>query len=481
MALLKGKTVRRKAPVVIQDVVKVPTEIRQYHKSVTLSIDIFFVNGIPYFATLSLRICFLSVTHLTNRKIPTIFSALWAMHNFYLQKGFQIVFIKGDGEFKPLEEKMSELFGGLTMNLASANEHVPDIEQKIQVIKERVRAVVYSMPVNALPPLVVVHAVLFVTKQLNLFPVKGGISTQFSPRQIMTGEVVNYKFCSVPFGCYCQISNEGTPRNSMLARTEGALALGPSGNAQGGHKFWTLNTGSIVVWRQWVRLPMTEAVIARIDSKARGQPAQPVFTDRQGRPIVNVTMDLPYDQNGPEDLAPDAVTKVDDIPGVHLPDADGSDEIPGVDSSDQDYTDHADVDVGVDFNSPVPEEPALVDTGATDAVVSPPVGNIQGNPDGVWRSTRERKQVVKWKPSMQGKKYVFAALVLATTELGKSFYQEENYQYDAGVAFAFMQQLSLKSALNKWGDDAEQAGIKEVSQLHWRDTFVPKHYFYLQD
>ena len=62
MALLKGKTVRRKAPVVIQDIVKVPTEIRQYHKSVTLSIDIFFVNGVLYFATLSLRICFLSVT-----------------------------------------------------------------------------------------------------------------------------------------------------------------------------------------------------------------------------------------------------------------------------------------------------------------------------------------------------------------------------------------------------------------------------------
>jgi hypothetical protein len=128
VALLKGKTVRCKAPVVIQDTVKVPTEIRQYHKNVTLSIDIFFVNGVPYFATLSLRICFMSVTHLTNRKIPTIFGALRAMHNFYLQKGFQIVFIKGDGEFKPLEEKMSELFGGPNMNLARANEHVPEIE-----------------------------------------------------------------------------------------------------------------------------------------------------------------------------------------------------------------------------------------------------------------------------------------------------------------------------------------------------------------
>jgi hypothetical protein len=99
---------------------------------------------------------------------------------------------------------------------------------------------------------------------------------------------------------------------------------------------------------------MTEAVIARIDSKAQGQPAQPVFTDRLGLPIGNVAMEMPYDPTGPEDSAPEDVTEIEDLPGVHLPDTEGSDEIPGVGSTDQDYTDHADVDVGVDFDSPVP-------------------------------------------------------------------------------------------------------------------------------
>ena len=89
---------------VTEDIIEVPKEIWTLHKRVTLVIDIFFVNGIPYFATLSLRICFLSVTHLSNRKIPSIFKALKNMHNYYLQRGFQIVFIKGDGEFKPLED-----------------------------------------------------------------------------------------------------------------------------------------------------------------------------------------------------------------------------------------------------------------------------------------------------------------------------------------------------------------------------------------
>ena len=77
--------------------------------------------------------------------------------------------------------------------LASAKEHVPEIERKIQVIKERVRAVIYSIPFNSLPTRMLVHTVLFVTKQLNLFPVKGGLSLKLSPKQIMSGEVVHYK------------------------------------------------------------------------------------------------------------------------------------------------------------------------------------------------------------------------------------------------------------------------------------------------
>jgi hypothetical protein len=190
----------------MEDIIEVPKEIRQLHKRVTLTIDIFFANGVLFFVTLSLQICFLSVTHLQNRKIDTIFRALKTMHNFYLQRGFKIVFIKGDGEFKPLDGMMSELYGAPKINLSSANEHVPETERKIWVIKEQVCAVVYSLPVNTLPPVVLVNAVLFVTKQLNLFPVKGGIPTQFSPKQIMTGKVVHYKFCSVPFGQYCQIS-----------------------------------------------------------------------------------------------------------------------------------------------------------------------------------------------------------------------------------------------------------------------------------
>jgi hypothetical protein len=58
---------------------------------------------------------------------------------------------------------MAMVYGVPKLNLASANEHIPEIERKIWVIKERVRAVIYSIPFNSPPAQMLVHAVLLVT------------------------------------------------------------------------------------------------------------------------------------------------------------------------------------------------------------------------------------------------------------------------------------------------------------------------------
>jgi hypothetical protein len=92
----------------------------------------------------------------------------------------------------------------------------------------------------------------------------------------------------------CQISEKAQPRNSLAPRTQGALALGTSGNVQGGHKFHTLNTGMVVVQRNWKVLPMPPSVTDRIHSKAQGQPAQPIFADQHGKPIGDFPMTIQW-------------------------------------------------------------------------------------------------------------------------------------------------------------------------------------------
>ncbi len=101
--------------------------------------------------------------------------------------------------------------------------------------------------IHSIPAWMLIHAVLFVTKQLNLFPMKGGLSSRLSPKQIMLEEVVHYKFCAMGFGRYCRIPEEDRPQHNFAARMQGVISLGPSGNAQGGHKFYTLTTGKLVV------------------------------------------------------------------------------------------------------------------------------------------------------------------------------------------------------------------------------------------
>jgi hypothetical protein len=50
------------------------------------------------------------------------------IYQYYLQRGFHITTVHVDGEFAPLKVLIESLPGGPMVNLASPNEHVPEIE-----------------------------------------------------------------------------------------------------------------------------------------------------------------------------------------------------------------------------------------------------------------------------------------------------------------------------------------------------------------
>ena len=69
IASLKAKTTRGKPTPVAGNPLKVPKDFLKQHKEVYMTTDIFFVNKIQFFITLSRKIDFTAVTHLGNRKI----------------------------------------------------------------------------------------------------------------------------------------------------------------------------------------------------------------------------------------------------------------------------------------------------------------------------------------------------------------------------------------------------------------------------
>jgi hypothetical protein len=208
------------------------------------------------------------------------------------------------------------------VNLASANEHVPEIERRIRVVKERCRSTRHSLPFQRIPKLLTIHIVLNLVKLLNFFPTKGRISETLSPKTIMSGETLDFKkHLSLQIGQYCQVHEEETPRNSQTARTKGAISLGPSGNLRGGFKFMTLNTGKKIVRRSWDVIPTPDTVIARVNALCSIQPEQMTFTDRHGRLIGDIEISG-VDSDETDDI------QIQDAD----PDIDDDIEIPGVDA-----------------------------------------------------------------------------------------------------------------------------------------------------
>jgi hypothetical protein len=97
MTALKGKTTQSKPNLVAKDFVKFPVELQKLHQEVFLTVDIFFVNKIPFFLTLSQKICFTAVNHLADRTVPQIFKAFKETYQYYLHCGFCITTVHADG------------------------------------------------------------------------------------------------------------------------------------------------------------------------------------------------------------------------------------------------------------------------------------------------------------------------------------------------------------------------------------------------
>ena len=121
---LKGKTTRTKPTLVAGHQLKIPKGIMDKHKNVFMSVDIFFVNQIPFFLSLSRKINYAGVQNLSNCKVQTAFAAFVAIYSFYRRRNFIITEVSMDGEFVALQDKIEAMPGGPRVNLLSANEHV---------------------------------------------------------------------------------------------------------------------------------------------------------------------------------------------------------------------------------------------------------------------------------------------------------------------------------------------------------------------
>jgi hypothetical protein len=74
--------------------------------------------------------------------------------------------VHADGELAPLKSLIEYIPGGPMVNLTNTMEHMPEIERRIRLVKERCWATLHSLPFERIPKIMTVHIVLNVVKLL---------------------------------------------------------------------------------------------------------------------------------------------------------------------------------------------------------------------------------------------------------------------------------------------------------------------------
>ena len=113
---------------------------------------------------------------------------------------------------------------------------------------------------------------------VNVFSLKSGISDHMSPMTIVEGVKLDYnKHFKVIPGEYAQ--NFEDSDNTMKKRTIGAIALGPSGNLQGGVQCFSLKSRLILNQnsKDFRLLPIPADIITRVHVMAKSLPRGIIF------------------------------------------------------------------------------------------------------------------------------------------------------------------------------------------------------------
>jgi hypothetical protein len=161
---------------------------------------------------------------------------------------------------------------GVCMNFTNTLDHIPEAERNNRTIKECVRAAYHQLPYKALPRQLIRYLVQTQASQLNLFPVKGGITPYYSPRTILGLPTLDYvKHCTVPFGAYVQANHETNQTNSNASRTIDTIYLRPVNSMQGGHELYDLNPGRVITRARVTQIPVTDMAIKAIEQIAEDQ------------------------------------------------------------------------------------------------------------------------------------------------------------------------------------------------------------------
>ena len=255
-----------------------------------------------------------------------------------------------------------------------------------------------------------------------------------------------------------------------------------------------LDSGRKITRFAWTNLPMPDIVIKRIEEMAKGQPEDLIFTDRKGRLIAdNEIPGVDGDEiEDPQDNDPivesDDLDDENELAAQAIAEAAAAAELAPEPEPELTILEPAPTAAPEITNNPLeaatpmmapepppaPEEPS--NNQPSEATAEPAVE--PGETAGVGRPKRNRAPPKSYIPSMKGNRYSYACQALPGGALHPDLHMvflQHMIEEVPDTVGAILTQFSMKAGLKEWGKDAEKAVYDEMKQLHFRNTFVPKH------
>ena len=508
---LKGKLTHRPPLPVLDNYIELPIELTDAHHNVTLCMDTMKVNGLAFLTSVSRNLQYRTAEWVPNTLAQTYASRFRVICDLYRNGGYALTKVHCDNEFRAMFTRFP--VEGVTPNYANPNDHVPEAERNIRVLKERIRATFHRLPFTSLPKLMLKILVMESAKKLNFFPAKGGVSPYYSPRALLHRVGLDYdKHCRFSFGDYVQARQDNHPTNSLKARTLDCIYLRFTANQQGGHELMDLHTGRLITRGHVVGVPLTEHVIKAVNAMAaaEGMPDGLKVTTKSGTILydsawlagvhhdnddptnddnddpTNDNPANPDDADDPDDnddpngtpIVDDGGSTTDEHEGTHddidpnfLDDdapneyhTDSNDELPGVNG---DGSENA----GVNENDEAPasgDNDEEFDGDTMDASETTGVNDEGASSSRPRRATRppsryQDYQMMEIECGEQG------ARIIATVM------EYLLHQHHIVRHHSHAQTYSLKKGLAKFGQRGYDGAFKEMQQLHDRTCFRPLH------
>ena len=130
--------------------------------------------------------------------------------NQYTNRGFTITDVHADLEFECIKNDINT-----HMEIVAQDDHVPEVERSIRTMKEATRGSIHGLPYKRFPKIMIIELVYHdVTRCLNQFPTRDGISDTLSPLSIVTGvSSPDFNKLKIEFGQYAQVIQKYLPHS----------------------------------------------------------------------------------------------------------------------------------------------------------------------------------------------------------------------------------------------------------------------------